>query len=110
VLLILDDTLRQAMIMLRAVNNSNRFLVNVSNRFVLVCKTESYIDARLLSYNQLAIQDCSIVLFSQKAMMEAVVLHYYYVSMYMTGKLQGKKPFGRHLPGGEGTIGFAFAL
>jgi hypothetical protein len=43
-------------------------------------------------------------------MTEAVVLHYYYVSMYMTGKLQGKKPFGRHMRGWEGTIGFAFAL
>jgi hypothetical protein len=84
--------------------------IKISNRFVLVCKTKGYIDASLLSYNQLAIQDCGIVLFSQKAMMEAVVLHYYYVNMYMTGELQGKKPFGRHLPGWEGTVGFAFAL
>ena len=82
------------MIMLQALNNSNRFWVKFSKRFVLVCKTKGYIDARLLSYHQLAIQDCSIVLFSQKAMMEAVVLQYYYVSMYMTGKLEGKKPFG----------------
>jgi hypothetical protein len=58
----------------------------------------------------MAIQDCGIVLFSHKTMTEAVILHYYYVSMYMTGKLQGKKPFGRHMRGWEGTIGFAFAL
>jgi hypothetical protein len=43
-----------------------------------------------------AIQDFSIVLFSQKALMEAEGLQYYYVSMYKTGQLQGEKPFERY--------------
>jgi len=43
-------------------------------------------------------------------MREAVVLQYYYVSLYMTGKLQNKKTFGKHVRGWEGTNGFAFAL
>ena len=32
-------------------------------------------------------------------MMEALVVQYYYVSMYMTGKLQDKKTLGRHVRG-----------
>jgi hypothetical protein len=64
------------MIMLRALNNSNRLLVNISDRFVLLRKTIGYIDATLLSYHQLAIQACNI-LFSQKAVMEAVGLQHY---------------------------------
>jgi hypothetical protein len=42
--------------------------------------------------------------------MEAVVLQYYYVSMYMTGELQGKKPAGRHVREWEGYNWFCFAL
>jgi len=52
----------------------------------------------------------STVQFSQKAMKEAAVLQYYDVSMCMTGKLQDKKTFGRHVRGWERTDGFAFAL